>query len=496
MRLTTIVAIGIGFSATAQDWALLNPAHKYNYSVDGTDTITNQVFVTGIDTLGANDHLFTLSRVATICDTCGGSWSVFVWPDAPQWLGGTVRITNDVWHFSGNGSCVILPSAAEGSTWLYDTLNGVWAEMGATIAATTFGMPDEHRTISLSSGGGLLLSRDHGVLNWASGHVLIGINGPQLGRTIPTLTEFFPYGNGDVLEYEKWHGYCDGIGGCEGWSSEYKFTVDAGTMADSAVHFSGWMTAHDLWYFQLGGIGSPTQYVHSYPNHASVWKAGIPELPWAELLLSHPGQLVQRHHFMDPNSAPNFCIAEHGLDSVGRYVIGCRAFAQGSSGEVGHFFIQGQSGPFGTVELPGPFDMAIPGDLHTGVTYAEGLGLIAFTGNYFERGEHYLLRGLMLNGDTVYGSITDDGILLGTADLQVTDPFVIGPNPANAHITVDGLPPGTDALLVRDATGRTHLSIPVRNMDRSTIDVCDLPNGIYLLCASPGNLTQRFVVAR
>ncbi len=37
--------------ATAQDWALLNPAYRYNYSLGGTDTITNQVFVTQIDTL-------------------------------------------------------------------------------------------------------------------------------------------------------------------------------------------------------------------------------------------------------------------------------------------------------------------------------------------------------------------------------------------------------------------------------------------------------------
>jgi hypothetical protein len=33
-------------------WALLNPEYKYNYSNDGTDTISNQIFITHMDPLG------------------------------------------------------------------------------------------------------------------------------------------------------------------------------------------------------------------------------------------------------------------------------------------------------------------------------------------------------------------------------------------------------------------------------------------------------------
>lgn len=38
--------------AQAQNWALLNPAYRYNYSNDGTDTISNQIRVMDVDTLG------------------------------------------------------------------------------------------------------------------------------------------------------------------------------------------------------------------------------------------------------------------------------------------------------------------------------------------------------------------------------------------------------------------------------------------------------------
>ncbi|MCC6654279.1 MAG: hypothetical protein IT231_03845, partial [Flavobacteriales bacterium] len=46
MRSILLLIALSGSAASAQNWALLNPAYKYNYSNDGTDTISNQIFVT------------------------------------------------------------------------------------------------------------------------------------------------------------------------------------------------------------------------------------------------------------------------------------------------------------------------------------------------------------------------------------------------------------------------------------------------------------------
>ena len=54
MRSILLLIALSGSAASAQNWALLNPAYKYNYSNDGTDTISNQIFVTHIDTLGVD----------------------------------------------------------------------------------------------------------------------------------------------------------------------------------------------------------------------------------------------------------------------------------------------------------------------------------------------------------------------------------------------------------------------------------------------------------
>ena len=482
----------------AQNWALINPDYKYNYSNDGTDTISNQIFVTHVDTLGVDSFGYKLNRIALVCDTCSNpNLSYFFWPDAPQWLGGEVDVSNDVWHFKTGASRVILPLAAPGDTWLFDTLNNVLAQMGPTVAATTFGLADEHRSITLSNGEALELSRDHGILTWDSGHHLIGINGPQLGRTIPTLPEFFPYVANDVLEYSVGYGGCDGVGGCDGRTREFKFTVGAGVISDSAILFSGWMVAHYLWSFNIGGPGSYVQEVHDYMNSAGQWNPGLPELPWSELLFSYPGQLVKRQSFLVPQfSAPNYCIAEHGLDSAGRYVIGCRSMPSPfSTGSEGHFLYGGnQPGPYGTSEMSGPEDYCDAGQTECGVNYTEGIGLVGFYGNYFERSEHYFLNGAVLGGDTI-GTITPDDVLLGVNDNKMVDRRVF-PNPASDHLQLSSDTPGTVCTIL-NTTGQVLLT-HTTSSSAERIDVSGLSTGFYLLRVNDRQeqRTQPFIIAR
>lgn len=91
---------------SAQDWALLNPAYKYNYSNDGTDTISNQIFVTHIDTLGSDSLLYDLNLIGVVCDTCPASLGsscdgCFVRVGLPQFMGyQCFRCGND-WYFLG-----------------------------------------------------------------------------------------------------------------------------------------------------------------------------------------------------------------------------------------------------------------------------------------------------------------------------------------------------------------------------------------------------------
>ena len=51
-------------SSFCTELGLDQPDYKYNYSNDGTDTISNQVFVTHVDTLGVDSFRYELNRIA------------------------------------------------------------------------------------------------------------------------------------------------------------------------------------------------------------------------------------------------------------------------------------------------------------------------------------------------------------------------------------------------------------------------------------------------
>ena len=127
MRIPVTLALGILVTtATAQNWALLNPAYKYNYSNDGTDTISDQVFVTHIDTLGVDSFRYELNLIAKVCDTCTAP-GFFLLLNQPQFMQRKVDAGPSVWHFHDPGSMVVLPHAGLGETWVFDTLAGVTA---------------------------------------------------------------------------------------------------------------------------------------------------------------------------------------------------------------------------------------------------------------------------------------------------------------------------------------------------------------------------------
>ena len=105
--------------------------------------------------------------------------------DEPQFMGGHVTVSQSAWHFSNGLSYLILPEALEGSTWLLDTANGIWAEMGPTEIGTILDPVEPRRSILLSDGDSIVIGIDHGIVHWPANYDLLGINGPSLGSTIP-----------------------------------------------------------------------------------------------------------------------------------------------------------------------------------------------------------------------------------------------------------------------------------------------------------------------
>lgn len=74
--------------------------------------------------------------------------------------------------------------------------------------------------------------------------------------------------------------------------------------------------------------------------------------------------------------------------------------------------------------------------------------------------------------------------------------LAIWPNPAKHTITVRLPAPATTSLVIRDALGRTARTVAINGQQETTVDVQQLPTGLYMVQAQLGNTqyTRRLVV--
>jgi hypothetical protein len=477
MRLPALLLFCLSLTANAQNWALLNPAYKYNYSNDGTDTISNQIRVMHVDTLGPDSFRYELNRVVELCDTCAGP-NLHLWTDAPQFLQRTVNVGQSAWHFHGPGSFVVFPHAPLGASWLFDTLANVQATITSIDTVDQFGSDVPRKTIGLSTGEVLIISEEYGILVWGA-NTLIGAHGPEVGRLIPNIAAFFPFQPGDLVQYKTDYDNCCPF---NGENSQYKFTFSGSIDQDTSIAYSGSKVAYTHNYMQYM-LNGPIFHTYSYQNEAANWTAGSSELPFFDLVRSYPGQLVSTQvWYMQPDMA---CIAHHGIDSLGRYQVRC------SVPGPGHFI---NPLPTGTEGLIQSFSeqLCMDDDPHCGALFAEGIGLVRYGGYFFETNLNYSMDGAVLSGDTIGSLLTDDQ-LLAIHDATPTNQWGLFPNPADDAFTVRGTV-GVSTISIHDLEGRMVRTVRVSS-ENEMINVRDLQAGVYLVRID-GHRPQRLVIAR
>ena len=471
--------------ASAQNWALINPAYKYNYSNDGSDTISNQIFVTHIDTLGVDSFRYELNGVAKLCDTCAGP-ELYLWTNSPQFLQRSVNVGSGVWHFHDPGSFVVLPQAGSGSTWVFDTLNNVQATVALIDTTDQFGSQVGRKTIDLSNGQVLTISAAYGILTWGEND-LIGVHGPEVGRLIPTVEGFFPYGTGDIVQYSWGHIGCSP---CVGADGTYRFTVASATDMDSSIQFIGDRVAYTH-SFQ-SDWNNNTSHVYDYENGPSTLIAGSSLLPFFDLVRSYPGQVLHPRQWSTAYGSLHSCIAKHALTADGRYMVVCdSSFAQS------HFmdlWPTQTEGLFSAV----PYNYDTEPNAHSGAVYVEGAGLEFYRSSFFDGNEEYLKDGSVIAGDTTGTLLTDDQILTVHQVDRSTTTFPVRPNPANDKITIDGGAASNFSWRIRSVAGALVVADIAARMEGRTIDVSALAVGTYLLeiTTSERVSNQCFIIAR
>jgi hypothetical protein len=134
------------------------------------------------------------------------------------------------YQFVGPGNVAIHATAGLNDVWLLDSIQTLSATVEDIWQGTVLGQVDSLKLIRIAGGDSLILSKDHGIVEWpaalGAGHFqLVGLQEQQLGERYPTFEEWFPYQVGQQFFWESEYLIFDGTSNA--FYGHYKMLVDS-----------------------------------------------------------------------------------------------------------------------------------------------------------------------------------------------------------------------------------------------------------------------------
>ncbi|MBK7383664.1 MAG: T9SS type A sorting domain-containing protein [Flavobacteriales bacterium] len=460
----TCIVLAVGFTETAlaQNWALLNPAYRYNYSNDGTDTISNQIRVMDVDTLGVDSFRYELNKVAERCIGCADGCNIRV--NLPQFLQRASVVSNDQWLFSDTNQLVIRSRATLGVSWLFDPMNGTMATITNVTQEPLFGTMDSVNTLTTTLNDTVKWSKDHGIvlfhIHTGLRYELIGIQGPGLGQVVPSLEQFYRYQPGDVVQFSY-----SIVSSLHPSSREERLHISQRTELPGRLEFTGYS------YNRHVDIGGRVTYSFSASRN---WNIDITS--GTGPMVSAPDELVNLGSNSVSNNDPSI-ICKHRINENGYYVIKAESF-----GSTSMFYL-----PDSLIEECNIAYIPILG-YSSNLVLDNQLGLRLFSIGYGSSYNSTSIRGAIINGDTI-GIVSSDDYF----NVHMYDPPRLRPNPASDQVQLPQEFVGKE-LSIFDLQGRLVQSIRPTDSS-SSLDVRSMQVGVFLLRVD-GTDPQRLVIAR
>ncbi len=199
----TLFCLLLSFSTFAQDWNLIAPAMKYNFRLSTANYVTNTIRVDSAASFGL-DSVFWLSPAKAVFFS---SYPYIL-------LAGNILGDSIVKHPGSIYECRFRPQlyypylqettfihtkAGIGASWEFAP--GVVATVTEQKDTLCWGVPDSIKTISLSDGKAIRLSKNFGVL-FLENQTLIGLQGEDIGVQLPVMADFYQdWVSGAVFEH-------------------------------------------------------------------------------------------------------------------------------------------------------------------------------------------------------------------------------------------------------------------------------------------------------
>lgn len=243
----------------SQNWNVITPFYKYNYSpnLSGYEkTITIHVDSTKIS--GA-DSVYYLNRILVPYGTDK------MIKNAPQFLQRKmIKKNNGDVIFQDPTSFLIKPLNSVGSSWIFDTLNSISAQVASSNYISILGNFDSIKYIILSSLDTIIVSKNYGLVRFSNSYIspiqyfLSGIEGPNIGLLVPGFKDIFDFNIGDVFEYYKHYDHITGTV-FSSWheNTNYKYTIQSKNLIGDTIIYGVYVFKKDTIY--APGSGNPIQ---------------------------------------------------------------------------------------------------------------------------------------------------------------------------------------------------------------------------------------------
>ena len=377
---------------------------------------------------------------------------------------------------------MILPKAGLNQSWIFDNSNNIIAEITELNYEEVFeGVFDSTKTIGLSNGSEILLSKNHGILEFPSAtedidkYLLTGLKTgtSNIGYTPPGFWEIFDYEVDDVFQYHGWAG--DGS-----WpppnSDSYtlKMKITSKTQTENSVNFGRdiikrWTTSGGSYISsdEVTYTNTPEFMANQLPG--TLYNICADEQVYYEICGSEPYQVVSdiKHTF-----AP--------------YLEEIKAIGNDSDPDGPRMLVPCEYGNPRMVNVAWEYMYSV------GRNYAAGLGQVSHGLSSFEQFDGWDIEGYVKEGDTV-GVITPDDILLDVKEISRHQTIKVFPNPAEDILYFKI--PKQSTVQIFNIRGQMVFEKAFTET-KNQINVNDFMPGIYLLKVISGDrvYNQKVVV--
>lgn len=476
-----------GFS---QNWEAFTSGRTYHYKSDTAIALPDQsIHFDSIQVLGADTAFSVARRFVFPVDTSQRNM--------PMFIGRELRALSDgTFNFLSPHNLAIPTRAGMGSSFTLDSISGLTAAVTQMYQRPVLGLTlDSVKVFTTLALDSLVLSKSHGILEWPASlggarFRLAGIQELHLGDTLPGFDGIFDLPQGADFYYTSLR-FVQDIGTQEN-RFRVKFHVDTAqrVLGGVQVDWSG-IVLDSLW---LSG---------NFANVSTTNTSG------SFLIENRPRNILTKSHH-EQVRAPGM-MAGFGMPQPWATYIFTGALDSLDPAWQGHWttMTHQRNGNFNEVHL-GRSNGAV-GWLYSGIggdtcvashveqmraVFRQGFGVTHVEWAGFESYGEFNLVGSIINGDTV-GTIFPDGALLSAQnELDSQLKIAVYPNPANAELYVQWIENRAGSVILTDLTGKVVKSQDVHGIG-ATLDVQNLPAGMYLLKLTQGNLqtTQRVVIA-